>query len=1211
MGRIRFSLTTMPRKKTAVAAPEATAPEPISAPAAVDPTPKTTSRGRKKAAEPVVEAVPAPPTPAPRKRAAKKTEAPATPEPVAPTPAPAEPAAPAPKARAPRLFGRKSVEAPATPAPVVVAPVAEKPAEKPAPKGRSRKPAAELPSPAPTVIEELPEEIVAPAPAAAAEAKPKRGRGRGAKATTTVEAPVVETPAAPVAEPEEASEEEETTSADGTRRRRSRRRGRRGSEPAATPAEVAVEAATEAQSEAPAEPVGDDYDWASQFLPVPSWRSRAKAEVAAAPSAVEAEADGDESDAEGDEDGNRRNGRRRRRRRGGRDRDNETAPAVAATPEASATPVVAEPVVEPAPQPVAAERAPAEEPRPKFKMEARPEAPKRDRVPPKAPEKALIPIPVEAPQVVVREGVPTLVRNGRVYPPIFFFGNPSDEKRAQNVLDEVRMAAESGVHLHSYFVDFEVDPEAVDEAAAVAAYMLTQSVKADPESQVVFRIAFQAPRGWENKYQEARYRDAAGDLAEPSVCDDEFWGVARTCLERFIQKLRLLDLKDHILGLHLERGEWFFPEGHGYDTSKAAQKKFRDWARTRYGNDEVTLRASWFDGAVRFDTLQIPPFDPEGPDGEKFIRSSRKQRRYVDYHLFLSDATVGRIGDLAYAAKAASEGNFLIGVSYGYTFEWSHPDSGHLSLGKLLRTPEIDFIAGPPSYRTREPGGSAAFPAPIDSFALNGKLYISEEDYKTSLSTGHEPDDFNPRLKTPQALDSVHWRGAGAALAHGSGMAWMDLWGNGWLKTHSVWERAKQVREALVDRMGSPLGDPEVAVFIDERALAYLVDSHAFAVLVQNVRESILRAGVSAGFYLLSDLAHREKFPESKLYLFLNAWDVRPELRAAIKSRLQKNNKVLFWLYSAGLFDAGRESLERAREVTGIALKPQPFHSKSGTTILNRRHPLSEAFPDRNVVGGTKLEPSYFAIPEGATVLGEYSQTGLPSFVVKEFTEGPADSHWTSVFLGEPQVNAALIRALAQMAGAHVWNFHEDVVHVRPPFCTVHCAGAGARTLTLPSKYSAYNLQTNEWATVDTANLKFTAIDGSTHSFLIGPKDDLEQLLRLDPSELLRIAQLPPREANVRHDVSNFDVPIMRLDEWIEGSDGDENADEWFLRPAKIEEEAPEQAVESSERVGKRRRRRRGGRDEAETSTPRSDPRATEEASFEDVGLSVMFRKRE
>jgi hypothetical protein len=560
----------------------------------------------------------------------------------------------------------------------------------------------------------------------------------------------------------------------------------------------------------------------------------------------------------------------------------------------------------------------------------------------------------------------------------------------------------------------------------------------------------------------------------------------------------------------------------------------------------------------------------------------------------------------------------LVGVSYGYTFEWSHPGSGHLALGKLLRTEEVDYIAGPPSYRNRQPGGTAPFPCPIDSFALNGKLYLSEEDFKTSLSSRHEPDDFNPALKTPQALESVHWRGAGVALAHGSGVQWMDLWGNGWLRTHSVWERASRVRAALIDRMESPLGDPDVAVFIDERALAYLVDSKAFDLLVQNVRESVLRAGVSAAFYLLSDLAHREKFPESKLYLFLNAWDIRPELRAAIKSRLQRDDKVLFWLYSAGLFDAGRDSLERAREVTGIALKPQPFYSKTGTTILNRRHPLSEAFPDRSVTADVKLEPSYFAIPEQGVVLGEYTQTGLPSFVIKEFHDDP-NARWTSVFLGEPVVNPALIRALAQMAGAHVWNFHEDVVHVRGPFCTVHCSGTGPRTITLPNKNCAYNLLTADWAAIDSTNLRFVAIDGSTHVFLVGPRTEIEHFLQTDPAKALEIEHIPQRELNVRVDTANFDVPIMKLDEWIEGGDQDEVADEWFLRPHLLDETQIEPAqAEETEQVGRRRRRRRrgrggdGGTDRAgneEVVTARAEPSGTSEG--EPFTMSVVFRKRE
>lgn len=898
-------------------------------------------------------------------------------------------------------------------------------------------------------------------------------------------------------------------------------------------------------------------------LPIPMWRPKQ-----AAPPASSANSDSEEKDSTPSEEPR---GRRPRGRRDGRTRKE------AATVEVAAEAVAVVPEPEPAL--------------------------------PVVPAKPLIPIPDDAPQIVVRHGIPCLVRDHRVYPPIVFFGSSADEKRAATVFEELRMAGEAGVHLHSHLIDFEVDLAAVDASVSFAGYLLKKSIELDPETQVLFRLVFKPAKGWDQRYPNAKYQTQDGALADPSICDDAFWGDARTCMEVFVRKLRMLGLSQHILGLHLDRGEWFYSADWGYDNSNAAKHAFRDWARTRYFNDEVALRASWFDGGARFDQLQIPSFQPEGSDGEKFVRSSRKQRRYVDYHLFLSDATVARIQDLAYAAKEASEGYFLVGVSYGYTFEWSHPSSGHLSLGKLLRTPEIDFIAGPPSYRTREPGGASPFPGPIDSFALNGKLFISEEDYKTAIGAGRDPDDFNPVIKTPQALENVHWRGAGAALSHGSGVEWMDLWGNGWLKTSTIWDRAANVRESLIRRMGAELTDPDVVVFIDERALAYLVDPNAFQLLVQNVRESVLRSGLSAGFYLLSDLAHRERFPEAKLYLFLNAWDIRPELRSAIKNRLQRDNKVLFWLYSAGLFDSGRDSLERAREVTGIALKPQPFYSKSGTTILNRKHPLCEAFADKGLGGVAKLEPSYFAIPEDATVLGEYSQTGLPSFVIREFKgEGDPKNAWKSVFLGEPMVTPELVRALGQLAGAHVWSFQQDVVHARSPFLTIHCSGAGPRSIALPRKFAAYNMNAKKWEADDATNLKFTAGDGSTHLYLVGLKEELDPILSADPNSLLHIEELPKKTDEARTDLANFDVPIMRLDEWMEGSDADEGAEEWLIQ-SKIAEEIELEPTEPVHRKRSRRSRRgdRGGSEEV------SDARREPSGDVVDTesGISVMFRKRE
>ncbi len=829
---------------------------------------------------------------------------------------------------------------------------------------------------------------------------------------------------------------------------------------------------------------------------------------------------------------------------------------------------------------------------------------------PAVPQKPFVPVPADAPRVVLRGGVPTLTRNGRVFPPVAFFGFAPDEKRAETVLDEARSAGEAGVHLHSHLIEFEVSSAGLEASIAFAAYMLSKTVEVDPEAQVLFRLAFLAPEGWERRYPDAQFSAASGRASDPSVSCEQFWGDAREALERFVERMRQLAFSGNILGVHLERGEWFYADGAGYDTSAAATAKFREWARTRYGNDIVALRATWFDGRAEFDSLQVPIYSHPKDEGEQFMRVKRKDRRWVDYHLFLSDAIYNRIADLAYAAKKASEGYFLVGVSYGYTFEWSHPASGHLSLGKLLRTPEIDMIAGPPSYRNREPGGTAPFPCPVDSFALNGKLYLSEEDYKTAIGVQGEPDDYNPVVKTPQALASVHWRGAGAALAHASGVVWMDSWGNGWLKTSTIWDRAKRVSECLVSRMAAPLSPPDVAVFIDERALAYLVDQTSFALLVQDVRESVLRSGLSAGFYLLSDLAHREQFPDSKLYIFLNAWDMRPEHRAAIKTQLQRDDKVLFWLYCAGHFDAGRESLERAREVTGIALKPQPFHSTTGTTILNRRHPLCEAFPDRGLIASAKkLDPSYFAIPEESTVLGEYSQTGLPSFVVRDFRhESDPKLNWRSVFLGEPVVTPALVRALGHMAGAHVWNYQDDVVHVRPPFLTVHCRGAGTRALTLPANWVAHDLLDGSWEGSDSANLKFNALDGSTHLYLVGLREELDAILSASPSELLELSEVPAQQENLRANPTDLDVPIVQLDQFIEGGVPDDISDDWFLRPRVFEQTESEEPDEREESEPSGRRRRRRGR---RSDRPMAGPPTAGVEVDPELGMHVLFRKRE
>ncbi|MBX3095446.1 MAG: hypothetical protein KF812_01155 [Fimbriimonadaceae bacterium] len=834
-------------------------------------------------------------------------------------------------------------------------------------------------------------------------------------------------------------------------------------------------------------------------------------------------------------------------------------------------------------------------------------------LPPVVTREAVV-IPPDAPQIVVQDGISRISIGHKALVPLFFFASALDESRLETVLEEIRLASEHGVEVVSLFVELEVNHDVNDDAVGFAAYLAQKVEEVAPQMRMIFRTAFVAPENWQKQYPNAVFVPLDGVVSEPSFCDDAYWSVAEECLVRFVRRVRLLPQADRIVGIHLERGEWFHSEEVGYDSSVAAHEKFRGWLRARYRNDVVSLRASWFDGQVQFDTVAIPEDQVSNREGESFVRTDRKSRRWVDYHLFLSDAIAERINKLANATKVASEGTFLVGASYGYTFEWSHPASGHLSLGKLLRSPDLDYIAGPPSYASREPGAAAAFPGPVDSFSLNNKLAISEEDYKTPISGRNEPDTYNPVMKTPQALESVHWRGAGGALAHGTGTVWMDTWGNGWLNSRGIWERAQEVRRGMTMRLAAPQTAPDVALLIDERSLAYLVDRDAFNALVKDVRQSLVRSGLSVGTYLLSDLAHRESFPESKLYVFVNAWDMRPEVRSAVKTRLQRDGKVLFWLYVAALFEGGRESLERAREVTGIALRPQPFASKSGTTLLNSRDPLSNALPERELAQGGMLAPSYFAIPEVGTVLGEYSQTGLPSFVVCPFDQDPnPQEHWTSVFLGEPIVTPALFRELGRIAGCHIWSFDDDVLTVRPPFLTIHTKTAGPRTLALPDNWCAYDLINGEWMAMDNKSLRFNALAGATYSFLVGTRGSIDALLGTDPIKALDVPEIErPHDDQMHWDALQLDVPIMQLGEWVESSWSDDLAEDLLLKPSllDIERRQEEATIQSEEQRPGRKRRRKTRRRGGEEGTDRRTE-GVERVSANDDSINVVFRKRD
>ncbi len=746
-----------------------------------------------------------------------------------------------------------------------------------------------------------------------------------------------------------------------------------------------------------------------------------------------------------------------------------------------------------------------------------------------APEEAVVPTPMAEPaapleippipvvhhpeaRVHFHHGVPTLTFGERVVRPVLFFGNPHTPEAATRVYQQMQLANEAGISLFALLIVLPARATGAIEAFDTIRYWTALARELNPDALLLWRIVPTPVGNWQQEFPEAVVRYADGTVGGPSVCADRWWELVSTQLAELVSLVEQEEEGSATLGYHLDWGEWFLAESGGYDTSEAALQAFRDWLRRHFRNDTVSLRASWFNGEVSFSTAAIPPFIPNAPLTKRQFYDPRREGRWIDYHQFIADTTARRILSLARVVKTACRRRCLVGASYGYVLEWRHPHSGHLALGMLLQSEDIDFLSAPITYMDRLPGGTGAPPVPLESVHLHHKLFIAEEDYRTPFGkvtrldqpatehsltpTASGEEDYNPLLRSAEAVEQVQTRSLMQAVVHGFGQAWMDLWGEGWLLHPPLWERIAQMQPLwnLREQVGQT--EPDLAVVIDPMSLAYVrVGSPLIQQVVVQAREAVIRSGIAYGFYLLEDVLRRD-FPRSRIVLFLNAWNLKSSVREAIQRRLQRDGRVLVWLYAASLFDNHSVTLQMAREVTGIALALQPWASTQGSQMVDPLHPIARALQDGRLGIAQRWEPSFYALHEPPAddsapyrVLAEYIETGLPSLVVAEH------GNWRAVFIGERCLTPELLRGIAAWAGVPVWCTTNDVVQVRLPFIHLHASRGGEKSLLLPRPLALYDLLENNWVAEEVQEYRFGMNEGESRLFLIGPRAAIESIL--------------------------------------------------------------------------------------------------------------------
>ncbi len=373
------------------------------------------------------------------------------------------------------------------------------------------------------------------------------------------------------------------------------------------------------------------------------------------------------------------------------------------------------------------------------------------------------------------------------------------------------------------------------------------------------------------------------------------------------------------------------------------------------------------------------------------------------------------VAAMAAACRRGTDGRKLVVFFFGYLFEFAPlpngaPTSGHYALSSLLKGRDIDILCSPISYTDREWIGTAPSMTVAESVERAGILWLNEDDSRTFLDPRKEQHVQEGGLVDLQQTRQVMRRNTAQAAIRGFGTWWMDLPAQGWFNDARIWEEMTLLRplDAAMLERHRPF-TPEIAAVVDEESMCYLPGgSGEFASdLIYDGRAALGRCGAPYGQYLLDDVV--VGYVPAKLQVFLSAWALTPAKRAALAHR-RTSGVVRAWCYAPGYLYADRANIAGIKEVTN-------FEAKAANVATAEATP-TEAGKKLGLVAPWGLKhaicPLFSAIASADETLATYSD-GTPAVAVRRSEKG------IDVFVGVPQLTPELIRALAKVAGVHLF----------------------------------------------------------------------------------------------------------------------------------------------------------------------------------------------
>jgi len=690
-----------------------------------------------------------------------------------------------------------------------------------------------------------------------------------------------------------------------------------------------------------------------------------------------------------------------------------------------------------------------------------------------------------------KDEYPRIMINGEVKAPLIYFGDAFKPSRSK--LQDFQQAG-VGLQLipllrpNRYWRGYrDYDFSAIDEA-------IWDNVRRNPQGYFMIILSMTPYDSWLQEFPFEVALDASGvptvsrhgRPSPPCYWSKVYQEQALHYIESAVKHMRQQPYFKAIAGFFLsgnEDGQFYYQisrQGRledGY--SPAVLPAFRDWLRQRYGTVEA-LRQSWGQPTVDFETAVQP--NPQRERGAVFFDPSTEMPA-IDLTRFLNEGMGTFANAMCQTAKAAA-GKPVLSLMW-----WGRGGSlmvyPHFAQTRcIFPSDALDFMGAQPGYRGERHAGCSVFQSWVtDSARSHGKVMMCEADFRTWTSPVNSllHDSQNVRFWSEYDLRGVLWRELGRMLSVGGGLWFYDMTA-GWFKDPAIMREVaamQQVADKLVQRR--QVFQPSEILLVSDEDNYYasteqlnIWNGPNFHCIRKNQR-AWLRSGLKFDFYYFQDLP-RLDMRNYKMVVFLNAFFLSTEKKQFITEKLQRDNKVLVWLYAPGYMTERGFSTASMGELTGINVLTCGEVEREAVFVDSV---VSRGLAGSSVGMDNKLGQLGFAVDDAAaTPIMRYRRSGLVAGAMRDF-----ESH-RSVYLALPvSFSPEFLQQLASYADAHVYNRTpgDFFMHRRSDLIALHGVEGNVNRLVLPKPEARLqDLLSGEWLPKENGEFQVKLQPGET-----------------------------------------------------------------------------------------------------------------------------------